>query len=345
MIKTIKRKLRPSWVVVAIIILSVIIFAISKSTDTKAVEKGQEPVKAVPKAESKSFDDHKNAGENEKCFKCHGQSKYTYENKESGKTITKLMYSEVIMDRSIFYESNHREFKCIDCHSEDYGTFPHIGNLRMEAKPNCLDCHGGDEKYAKFHFENIDKEFQESVHSEKHSEDFTCWMCHNAHAYKINARTNEIIKQTIAYDNAICLSCHGNITKYQLLTDKQNPNLIQKHEWLPNQQLHFRSVRCVECHTKKINDSTLVAHKILPVKEAVKSCTECHSNNSILMASLYKYKIKEVRSARGFFSSMIVNDSYVIGANRNYWLNMLSIIIFSLVIIGIIVHTVLRMFK
>jgi len=259
--------------------------------------------------------------------------------------VTKLMYTEVIMDRSVFYESNHREFKCIDCHSEDYMTFPHAGNLRMETKANCIDCHGGDEKYAKFNFENIDKEFMESVHSEKHSEDFTCWMCHNAHTYKITARTNEVIKHTIAYDNAICLGCHGNINRYQQLTDKENPNLIQKHEWLPNQVLHFKSVRCIECHTKKMDDSTLVAHKILPKKEAVKKCAECHSNNSVLMASLYKYQLNEVRSARGFFTSIFTSDSYAIGANRNFYLNVISVIIFGFVIIGIFVHTILRILK
>jgi hypothetical protein len=94
-----------------------------------------------------------------------------------------------------------------------------------------------------------------------------------------------------------------------------------------------------------MNDSTLVAHKILPKAEAVKKCAECHSNNSILMASLYKYKLKEVRSAKGFFSSIFTSDSYVIGANRNFYLNMISVIIFGFVIIGIIVHTVLRIFK
>ncbi len=31
----------------------------------------------------------------------------------------------------------------------------------MEQKYNCLDCHGGDEKFAKYHFEEIDSEYQE----------------------------------------------------------------------------------------------------------------------------------------------------------------------------------------
>ena len=350
----IRRKLRPAWVVPAIVMIVALVILVSRATETKAVvtlqdaaktEDQKQETKSGKKADSKSFSEHKNAEENENCFKCHGQSKYTYQNKESGKIITKMMYTEVIMDRAVFYESNHREFKCTDCHSEDYTTFPHAGNLRMETKPNCIDCHGGDAKYAKFNFENIDKEFQESVHSEKHSEDFTCWMCHNAHTYKITARSNETIKHTIAYDNAICLTCHGNINKYQLLTDKENPNLIVKHEWLPNQVLHFKSVRCIECHTRKINDSTLVAHKILPKKEAVKKCAECHSNNSVLMASLYKYQLNEVRSARGFLTSIFSGDSYAIGANRNFYLNIVSLIIFGFVITGIAIHAILRIIK
>jgi cytochrome c1 len=344
---TVRRKLRPSWVVLAITFMFLLILTISKFADSKASKEAEEndTLKTVHHADTVYLSKFKNAADNESCFKCHGQSKYTYENNESGKTVTKRMYSELIMNRQVFYESNHREFKCIDCHSEDYGTFPHPGALRMEAKPNCMDCHGGDEKYAKFHFENIEKEFMESMHSEKHSGDFTCWMCHNAHTYKITARTDDNVKHTIAYDNAICLDCHANITKYQLLTTKENPNILQKHEWLPNQVLHFKSVRCIECHTRRQDDSTLVAHKINPKTLAVKRCTECHSNNSVLMATLYKYQVKEVRSAKGFFTSVFSGDSYAIGANRNFLLNMVSLVIFGFVLIGIIVHAILRIIK
>ena len=335
---------RTGLIILLLVISSGIIFSLGYSSNAK---KDTIDTASANKESSTPqdirFSSHKNYSLNENCFKCHGQSKYSYINSESKKTDTKKMYAELIINRSVFYESNHREFKCIDCHSEDYGTFPHGGTLRMESKPNCLDCHGGDEKYAKFHFENIEKEFQESVHSEKHGDDFTCWMCHNPHTYKINARSNENIKQTIAYDNAICLNCHGNLSNYQLLTDKANPNLLKKHDWLPNQKLHFLSVRCIECHTKKVNDSTLVAHKILPKKEAVRNCDQCHSSNSVLMASLYKYKIREVRSAKGFFKGVIANESSVIGANRNYYLNVLSLIIVGFVLLGIIIHSLFRM--
>ena len=286
----------------------------------------------------------KNAELNENCLKCHGQSKYSYQNPELSKIVFKRMSPGRIMNRDLFYDSNHKQFKCIDCHAEEYSTFPHAGELRMAEKYNCIDCHGDDPKYVKFNFEKIESEFKESVHSTKHNEDFTCWMCHDAHTYKTIARSNATIRETVAYDNSICLTCHADITKYQLLTDKKNPNIIAKHEWLPNQEVHFKSVRCIECHAQA-NDSIMVAHNILPKSKAVKNCVKCHTKKSILMTTLYKYKVKEQRSKGGFFNGVILNESYVIGANRNYYLNVLSLIIFGMVIVGIVIHASLRISK
>ncbi|MCF8299035.1 MAG: hypothetical protein K9J13_15915 [Saprospiraceae bacterium] len=283
-----------------------------------------------------------NKKENEKCFKCHGDRKYSYFNDEIGREIKKSMYQELIINPEAFYASNHKTFKCISCHSEDYTTFPHSGELRMEEKYACLDCHGGDEAWAMYKFEEIEEEFAKSIHSTKHDEAFSCWMCHDPHEYHISARTEDIISNTISYDNAICLSCHANIDKYQLLTEKENPNIIDKHEWLPNQALHFRNVRCIECHAQ-INDSMLVSHNIMSKDHAVKNCVACHSSNSRLMTSLYKHNIIEGRNKFGFVNSVILNDAYVIGANRNYYLNVISILGFIIAFAGVMLHGVLRM--
>lgn len=59
------------------------------------------------------------------------------------------------------------------------------------------------------------------------------------------------------------------------------------------------------------------------------------------MASLYKFESKEKRRD-GFFNGIILNASYVIGANRNEYLNYISLIIFFVVIIVIVVHIVFR---
>lgn len=283
--------------------------------------------------------------ENSKCFQCHGGTMYTYYNDILERNVTKRMNPYFIIDSVLYYNQNHKSFECIDCHSYDYKTFPHNSELRMEPMPVCLDCHEGDDATANFNFEEIEEEFQQSVHSTKHSKEFTCWMCHNPHSYKINARSNENIKETIVYDNNICLSCHANVNKYQLITpNKKNPNVIQSHDWLPNQIAHFASVRCIECHAHRNND-ILVAHKILLKDKAVKNCVECHSQNSILMASLYKYNAQETRRTYGFFNSAILSDSYIIGANRNYYLNVLSLVIFGGVVLVIIIHAILRMYS
>jgi Zn finger protein HypA/HybF involved in hydrogenase expression len=291
----------------------------------------------VTAADERVFD---YAEDNQKCLKCHGHRTYYYYNETMDKTIKERMNPYFIVDSVQFYNSNHWNFACTDCHSPEFENFPHLGELRMEPKATCLDCHGGDETYASYHFEEIEIEFAESVHSTKHSEEFTCWMCHNPHSYKINAR-NFNIKETIIYDNNICLSCHADIDKYQLISDKQNPNILEKHEWLPNQSLHFASVRCIECHAKS-NDSILVSHLIQPKELAVKKCVECHSQNSILMASLYKFQIMEDRSKLGFSNAALLDNAYLIGANRNYYLNVISIVFYGLILLVILIHAFLR---
>jgi len=281
---------------------------------------------------------------NQKCFKCHGAKFYTFFNESQGKNVKERMNPYFVIDSATFYASNHKSFICTDCHSPEYKNFPHDGNLRMEAKFICMDCHGGDDTFAKFNFEGIESEFQKSVHSSRHDESFTCWMCHNPHSYKISARNTTNLSQTIAYDNAICLNCHADIDNYQMLTEKENPNILTTHDWLPNQKLHFSNVRCIECHAQN-NDSILVAHLILPKEKAVKKCVQCHQSNSILLASLYKYQSKERRNQAGFFNAAILNESYIIGANRNLYLNIISLVIFGFVILGIAIHTVIRIIK
>jgi hypothetical protein len=263
--------------------------------------------------------------DNERCLKCHGQGKYEYTNETLGKQIKALMCSERIVKR------------------EEYNTFPHPGELRMEQKFNCIDCHGGDEKFAQYHFEEIDSEYLQSTHYKLEQDGFSCWKCHDPHSYKINVRNSENIKETILYDNSICLSCHSNFDRFQLLTDRKEISILKTHNWLPNQAIHFQNVRCIECHTK-INDNILVSHLIRPKTEAVRRCNECHSQNSILMATLYKFQSKEQRRS-GFFNGIILNESYVIGANRNEYLNIFSLIILVIIICVIGIHVAFRIKK
>lgn len=279
--------------------------------------------------------------QNEQCFRCHGSSKYTYYNQLTQMNVSAIMCENRLISRNDFYAANHRSFACTDCHAAEYDTFPHPGQLRMESNYNCIDCHGYDELYAGFHFEEIQAEFEQSIHYSANDEAFTCWKCHNPHTYRINIRNTNNIQQSIAFNNQICLNCHSNFERFQLLTDRQEINLIQKHEWLPNQGLHFGQVRCIECHARP-NDSLMVAHRILPKEKSVKRCVECHSQNSLMMTSLYKYQARESRIEAGFLNSIILNDAFIIGANRNIILNRISLIVFISVIGLLIIHLGLR---
>jgi predicted CXXCH cytochrome family protein len=321
---------------ILIVLSSVFIFNSSFATGGGFVlKKENQKIKDTSTYVSPVHDD------NERCLKCHGQAKYEYANEKLGTQIKALMCSERIIDRKEFYRSNHKSFSCTDCHSEQYTTFPHSGELRMEPKLNCLDCHGGDEKFAKYHFEEIEAEYKQSTHFKLEQEGFSCWKCHDPHTYRINATDRKDIKEIVAYDNAICLSCHSDFNRFQLLSDREEINLIKKHDWLPNQSAHLANIRCIECHTKISNDVP-VAHQILPKAEAVRRCNECHARNSILMASLYKFESK-VRRRDGFLNGVILNESYVIGANRNEYLNILSLIIFASVLLVIAVHITFRL--
>ena len=278
--------------------------------------------------------------ENENCLKCHGETKYSYSDADWGKTLTKIMYPDLIVDRDAYYDGVHRSFMCSDCHMGDFEEFPHSLDARMEDNFACIDCHGYDETYAQYHFEEIDAEFAESIHN---INGFSCWKCHDPHSYKPNMRGTEDIKEAIRFNNGMCLECHNNFSNFMLLSDKDEINVVESHDWLPNQVAHFRSVRCIECHTE-INDSILVAHKILPKKEAVQQCAECHSRNSRLMHSLYKFQSKKDRKA-GYVNSVILNDTFVIGANPSPLLDGISVVVFILSFLVIIFHAVLRIIK
>lgn len=278
--------------------------------------------------------------ENYNCLKCHGQSVVSFVNSQTRRMVKQELCDNYIIDSVSFYLSDHGTFKCTDCHAPEYDSFPHQGNLRFQSMWTCLDCHGNDDKYASYYFERIDSEYTSSVHNLKDGA-FSCWKCHDPHSYKTTARKNKNFEKVVAYDNLICLKCHGNQSKLNLLTDRDSLVYLQHHDWLPEHQLHFKKVRCIECHTQ-LTEKPMISHTILNKKLALRNCDECHSKNSILMASLYRYEVPKNRKRFGFLNGQIVKNYYVIGATRNYFLNITSLIIFGFVLLGIAIHIILR---
>ncbi len=274
-----------------------------------------------------------------KCLECHGGAHYTLSDTASGDEVKLSMYRELRVDPLQLAGSTHGMFKCTDCHSSDYETTPHPVSVKFESKYACIDCHGGDEAYASFKFETIEEEYGKSVHAELLGDDFSCWSCHNPHYYKLSKDIP--IVDRVAVDNEMCLQCHGNEIKFSDLTERELPILIDKHDWLPNQTLHFKKVRCIDCHAQQ-NDSIMVAHLIKPSSQAINDCVKCHSTNSILVSSLYKHEVAQQRNEAGFYNGIIMNQAYLISANRNYFLNIASIVVFGLTLLAIAVHAYFR---
>jgi hypothetical protein len=326
-----KKSIVPLLLIIALAFAVIINSAIAKSQDELQDD-----------TNDKGIENNVFAEDNENCLKCHGEKMYVLTDTLLGAEKKQSMCIDNRINRNEFYNSVHWSFACLDCHSDEYNTFPHALSLRFEEYWTCLDCHGYDDNFAQYQFEKIDEEYMKSVHYTATDGNFSCWECHDPHTYKLLTRNTENVSEVILESNNMCLKCHGNEEKFALLSTRELGDVIPKHDWLPNQNLHFQAVRCIECHSE-INDSLLVSHNIMSSENAVKNCVDCHSSNSILMGTLYKYQAKESRSRFGFINGAIIkNDAYVIGANRSSWLNIASLIIFGLTLGAIIVHTIFR---
>ncbi len=277
----------------------------------------------------------RNAAEasNLKCLRCHALATLGYKNAANG------LYMDLAVDPEEFRASNHGKLACVTCHTESFQTFPHSEALRRKELV-CVDCHKKDRKFLKFQFPGILREFQASVHAQKLGKGFTCFNCHDPHSFKIHARLGSGVAQTVLYDNRICLQCHSNEPELLRLSGTGHPSLDRSHAWLPHKDLHWTSVRCIDCHTAPTTVG--VSHRILPKEQAVRDCVRCHSSNSILLQSLYKFQSRQQRDRDGFLNATLLNHAYVIGATRNYYLNVLSFVVFGLTVAGVALHAGLR---
>jgi len=241
------------------------------------------------------------------CLVCHGRLVYEITDTVNNISRKQLMSEHSFISPDGFYKSVHWSFNCLDCHSEGFKSFPHPLEARFEAGWNCVDCHAYDPNYSQYGFEEIDVQYQNSVHYKATDGMFTCWQCHDPHYYNPLARENNSGRDIIFKSNEMCLRCHGNPEIMGLVSEKELGLVLPKHEWLPDVDRHLEAVRCIDCHTR-MNDSVLVAHEIIPADSAVKSCTDCHSKNSILMGTLYKYASKEDRDEKGFINGVILRN-------------------------------------
>lgn len=285
----------------------------------------------------------KNRKANEACFSCH--SEFGFKNPpRADLDMSKL--ANALLEPKVFGGSNHGHMDCRQCHGQGYNDYKHSEAGKDELSP-CSECHAT--KVAR-----LEKQVEKSVHakSETLKEKITCSTCHDPHVALVAAKLQDPHK-IVEQDNGACLNCHNSDQTFaEFAPDnaktpglkKKRPDIDAIHEWLPNTRAHWKAVRCVECHTPAVETTKMLSHEILNKDKAEKKCLACHSADSSLKTRLYRHMVKDEQQRLGFTNSVILSNSYVIGATRNPWLDAFAMGLVALTLAGVLLHGAVRIF-
>lgn len=264
---------------------------------------------------------------NQECFSCHTAEGLQSPPKD-GLDLGKLR--GLLQEPDAFHQSVHQRLACTKCHNEGYDEHPHAEDAR-DMTSTCSDCHA---KKARL----IEKQFEHSVHADL-ADRITCTTCHDPHRMRTAEQQGDPAR-IVAQDNRVCLGCHDSDEQFaQFAPEKKSRPLIDDiHDWLPNTRLHWKAVRCVECHTPAVAAGEMISHQILNKDKAEKNCLSCHSASSTLKTRLYRHLVKEEQQRLGFANSVILSNSYVLGATRHPVLDTLVLGAFAVMLLGLLAH-------
>lgn len=284
------------------------------------------------------------------CMACHAGAKRMDAGVDTGRT------RSVTISAGDFRNGDHGKVDCNDCHVKGFDTFPHF----RKKTETCMSCHPRKEEGAQadqpYDFDRIRREFEGTVHftefshakerccgtsaeqsarpgalapsggtAAKTAHRFTCEHCHEPHYFKATERIKEprLISDN---DNAPCLRCHQDGATGPL-ADPSASGLIAAHRYLPHAQLHLDGTRCIDCHTTV---TSAVTHDLPLGRGADQGCNTCHSIDSVLLGRLYRYVANTGSDTLGFNNSRMLQDGYVMGANRHRWTDAAAFLLMSL---------------
>ncbi len=230
--------------------------------------------------------------------------------------------SDITIDPERFAQSVHGAVDCTTCHTAGFKKFPHTSTRAVMR--DCIDCHKGG-KIAK-----IAQAVKASVHGTMVDPAFRCTICHSPH-YFIPASHIKNVSEAILVANQSCLGCHAT---GDTLAAK-DLDLAKKHGYLFHAELHLERTECVACHTPPGQETT---HLILRKSEAVRDCTTCHAQNSMLATKLYSHLALKERAQHGFVNAILFNNAYLVGANRNWWFDWAAFGLAVLLLLGVGAH-------
>jgi RNase P subunit RPR2 len=242
-------------------------------------------------------------------------------------------------------EGNMNAAVCSDCH-----TAHSVGNtsavtFKQKVTETCGDCHDKE-------FQSYERTDHGKAAAKTGGDIIRCANCHGSHAIVLRTKLPDARKR-VSLDNKLCITCHDsdkNFEKFAPLRAGQKPgdknalkelrpNLDVIHRWLPNAKMHWNSVRCVDCH---IAAAPELSHEILDKDHAERKCVSCHTRNTALATRLYRYQASTEQNKFGFANSVILANSYVIGATGNPLVDAIVLLALVLTILGVIGHGALR---
>ncbi|MBF0160444.1 MAG: nitrate reductase [Magnetococcales bacterium] len=262
------------------------------------------------------------ADSNQACLRCHAMATLALHDQQSGQL------RSLFIDPARFQSSNHGRLACIDCHlGQGIQQFPHgAGVAEATSAMSCRGCHPDQERrWRRYRFDRLEEQFRKSAHARlPQGQRMDCFSCHDPHQWQLGQfrGVDEVIQQ----DNGLCLRCHGS------------DQLASRHRWLPQRALHWRSTRCIDCHTP----AGSVTHAIQPALQAERQCEACHNRDSILLSKLYRYRMREEVQKAGFINSIVLNDAYVMGMTRHQWIDRGSVALVSLTVLTLAGHAAAR---
>ena len=301
---------------------------------------------------------------NASCMSCHGDPSIKMKWKtDRGRKL------QLYVDPIEYRNSVHGTQQCQSCHigknEKAFDAAPHQFKDKASVK-ECSSCHG---KY----FDDIYDQTKASYHYKaivEKGKEFSCTSCHDVHVFRLPSRTEDI-PANIEQANKACIRCHSDLRGYEKLTDKKLLDQDMSHWFLPNKKQHFAAVRCVDCHGLQ---EGAVVHSIAPVEDLKPNCSRCHSEDTAITSSLYKYRNEqrafsklnkqlfddaelvkknkqaiedrkgEADSPYGFMNVKLLKNDYVVGITQSSMLDegFLSALIAVLLIVA--VHVAARAF-
>lgn len=287
---------------------------------------------------------------NAECFTCHSAAGLR-QPPRAGLDLIKLIDSTV--EPAVYHASNHGDESCVDCHGgEDdegkprtyYAAYPHDA-AGKDSTADCADCHAAKVKRLK-------PQFNDSVHAKapELKAKFSCATCHDPHTHAVAEKLVDP-HLVVAQDNRVCRDCHDAEVRFAEFAPpeadaaegrKVRPKIDQIHDWLPNTELHWSAVRCIDCHTPQVAENKLLSHEILDEDKAEKNCASCHSRDSSLNLRLYRHLAAGEQDRLGFTNAVVLRTSYVIGATRHPLLELLVGLALAGALGGVLLHGLAR---